>query len=54
MYGFINDAIGCSNCKYYDSNCFTCLNKSACYICNPGYILEKDTGICLKCHSSCS
>ena len=54
MYSFINDTIGCSDCKYYESNCQTCQNQTTCSLCSSGYMLDDTTKKCLKCHSTCS
>lgn len=54
MYSFINDSVGCMDCRYYESNCQKCENKTTCSICSPGYIMDYYTKKCMKCHSSCS
>ncbi len=53
MHNFINEIVGCTDCKYYDNNCETCLDKTTCLVCKDKHILDTETKKCVKCHDSC-
>jgi hypothetical protein len=48
-YKYINNKIGCRDCKYKEPNCLICKDFSTCIICRDEYYIEEGECKSKKC-----